>query len=349
MKIAIIAFNNLKYSPYVKTYSEYLDKKKIDYNIIYPKREEIDDNLVGEHYPIKWNQTKNKFWNFLTFRREAEKILKKNKYDFVFVLTTFPSVLLASILKRHYKGRYLVDVRDYTHEDSKIYFHYEKKALKNSKVNVISSPAFESFLPAGEYLICHNMPSHYTIPKTEFNRKNDKIIIGYVGTIGYKSYCKWLIDLVNKDERFCFYFYGNEKGDKSVTTYVERLQNERVKCFGPYDPKDKAEIIESVDLLFNVYGNNSQLVKCAVSNKLYDSFYFKKPLLTSSDTIMSELAGKYSFDFDKCHEKLDEVYDWYNSIDEKSMAEYMNEKLNSYFEDMKKFDNALNSTLEEMR
>ena len=346
MKVAIVAFANMKYSPYVKTYSDYLDKKGVEYNVIYPKREKIDDNLSGKHYPIEWNPRKNKFWNFLAFRREASKILKENKYDFVFVLTTFPAVLLASVLKRHYKGRYLVDIRDYTHENNKIYFHYEKKALRNSKANVISSVGFKRFLPEGEYLLCHNMPGNYTNPKVVFRKATDKIIIGYVGTIGYKTHCRKLIDFVKNDERFCFYFHGNEKGDKSITSYVNELQNERIKCFGPYDPNDKFNIIESVDILFNVYGNQSQLVKCAVSNKLYDSFYFKKPLLTSSETIMSDLAGEYSYDLDLCTDNIDKIYEWYNSINADQMIVYMNEKINQNLREMHDFYSSIDKFLE---
>ena len=348
MKVAIIAFNNMKYSPYVKTYSDYLDKLGIEYNVIYPKREEISDNLVGEHYPIKWNPQKKKFWNFIKFRNSASRILKRNKYDFVIVLTTFPAVLLANVLRRRYKGRYLVDVRDYTHESNRFYFYFEKKALLNSKINVISSPAFKTFLPESNYILCHNMPSDYDEPINDFDKKEGKIVIGYVGSIGYKPHCRKLIDLVEKDDRFCFHFYGNEKGTPAITEYVDSLNNDRIKCFGAYDPKQKKSIVESVDILFNVYGNESALVKNAISNKLYDSFYFKKPLLTSSNTIMSELAGDFSFDLDKCNGNLDEMYCWYNSIDEKSMVEYMNEKMCLYFEDMRKFDDSLKGILEEM-
>ena len=78
-----------------------------------------------------------------------------------------------------------------------------------------------------------------------------------------------------------------------------------------------------------------------MSNKLYDSFYFKKPLLTNSETIMSEIAGDFSFDLDKCGGNLDTLFDWYNSIDSDKMIEYMNSKFSEYLKDMKNFNESL--------
>ena len=339
MRFAVIAFNNIKFSPYVKTYTKILDEKQVAYDIIYPDRENMNEDLGTTVYSVKWEKSKNKLINFLKFRKEAQKILRKNKYDFVFVLTTFPAVLLSSFLSRRYKGKYLVDIRDHTHENNRLYFALEKKVLKNAALNVISSPGFTNFLPKGDYILCHNMSEAYQTapPRGEFTRSTDKITIGYVGTIAYAAYCKQLIDLVKNDERFCLRFYGNEKGTMPVTTYVEALNNDRVQCFGAYDPSEKDKIIDSVDILFNAYGNATPLVKYALSNKLYDSFYFKKPLLTSSGTSMSTLAGDYSFDLDSCHGNLNDLYKWYHAIDEKAMIPYMDTKISQYIEEMRAF------------
>lgn len=347
MKVAIVAFNNLKYSPYVKIYSDKLDDAKVEYDIIYPNRDGIEDNETN-HVAVSWDPAKNKLLNFLHFRSKAISVLKKNKYDFVFVLTTFPAVLLSGVLKRRYNGRYLVDIRDYTYEHNAIYYALEKKALKNSKMNVISSPGFKRFLPEGEYFLCHNMSSAYTEPKASFNRQDGRIVIGYVGTIAYARACKNLISLVLGDDRFCLHFYGNEREPAPVNSYVNELNCDRIKCFGAYNPSEKDGILESVDLLFNCYGNNSLLVKCAISNKLYDSFYFKKPLITNSDTIMSDLAGDFSFDIDKCGGNLDGLYSWYQGIDEDEMVKYMNDRLGEYFDDRKRFNDAINHIIENL-
>lgn len=346
MKAVIIAFNNIIYSPYIKTYSNFLDKKNICYDVILPDRNNIDEALGENLYRIKWNPKKGKISNSLFFRKEVLKILKRNKYDFIFVLTTMPAVLLSSYLIRKYKNRYLVDVRDYTQENLKPYYWIECGVIKNAAMRVISSKGFENFLPEADYFLSHNLSQDYASPKEVFDKNTDgKIRIGYVGSISYVEHCKHVIDLVAKDERFTFHFYGRESEKKEISTYIDTLGCERIKYFGKYVPQEKESIINSVDLLFNVYGNETPLVKYAISNKFYDSFFYKKPLLTSPGTYMSTQAGDYSFDIDYNTANLDALYDWYNSLDGEKMVNFMNSTFEEFAKDTYRFEEELNKIL----
>lgn len=342
MKVAIIAFNNIKYSPYVKTYSNILDQNGVPYDVILPDRGGIHEDLGEKTYGIPWNPNKKKILNFLSFASQAKRILKKNHYDFVIVLTTMPAVLLSSFLVRHYKGRYIVDIRDYTYERVGFYYKREKKALEHAALRVISSMGFLKFLPKMEYLLCHNTSYDLSQSKQTFEKKTEgPIRIGYVGSVAYASKCKHLIDLVEKDDRFEFYFYGNEASNQ-VRSYVEEKKNDRIRFLGAYEPHQKNEIIENVDLLYNVYGNERPLVQYAVSNKLYDSFFFKKPLLTSPETVMSECASDYSFDIDFSTADLDGLWNWYHSLDGEKMISYMNDRLMEYDRDVSVFRQTMN-------
>lgn len=348
MKVAIVAFNNLKYSPYVRTYADYLDKNGISYDVIYPNREGFAESLGKKTYAIPWDKNKNKAINFLKFRAEAIRLLKKSRYDFVFVLTTMPAVLLSGFLSRRYKGKYLVDVRDYTYENIKLYALVEKRALKNSAMNVISSPGFRKFLPDAEYCLCHNISAAYRDgERRAFAPKKDgPIVIGYVGSIAYKTQCIRLIHLVENDNRFCFYFYGSEGADEKIASYLKENPCERIKTFGAYKPEEKVGIMQNVDILFNVYGYGNKLLDYALSNKLYDSFYMGIPVLTSPNTAMSEELAEFSFDIDLLNEKsLDALYDWYHSIDAQSFASYANQYLENVFASQDSFYEALHNAL----
>ena len=342
VKVAIVAFNNIKYSPYVNTYSNYLDNNGIKYDVIFPDRNKLNESIGENTYSLYWDSEKSKLYNFIKFAYAAKKILKKNKYDFVCVLTTMPAVLLSTFLANRYKNRYLVDVRDYTYENIRPYFWLEKLAFKNAGMRVVSSKDFENFLPKSNYCMCHNTSYDFRNAIQCFNRQTGKIIIGYVGSISYVKYCKHLIDLVKDDERFEFHFYGNETHGKIISEYVKDLDNERIKFFGAYEPSQKGQIIENVDLLFNVYGNSSPLVKYAVSNKLYDAFYYKKPILTSPDTTMSELAKEYSFDIDLNTENLAGLYEWYKKIDSENFVEYSEQMIETIVSDINYFEKNLN-------
>ncbi len=348
MKVAIIAFNNLKFSPYIFPYVNVLKKINADMDLIYPDRSGINEEFpAGKLIKVKWDVSKNKTLNFLSFKKDVSKILKREKYDFVIVLTTFPAVLLSGILSSRYKGKYLVDVRDFTYEDNKLYYALEKKALKNAALRTVSSPGFKNFLPDFEYLMCQNIAAAYAEGARNFSPKTDgKIIIGYVGTVAYAQQCKKTIDLIKADDRFCFHFYGNENGSKPVHKYVEELGCERIKCFGEYTPAQKGGIIESVDLMFNVYGNGKPLLCYALSNKLYDSMYFKKPLLVSPDTDMKRETAEFSYAIDfESTKNLDSLYDWYKKIEAQKFESYADAYLKKVFESNEVFENKLVETL----
>lgn len=339
MKIAIVAFNNIKYSPYIHPYVDILKGKNAEIDLIYLNRNALDEHIQGvKSMPVVWDNQKNKAFNFLVFSKRAKVLLKAVKYDFVVVLTTFPAVLLGSFLKKYYAGRYSVDIRDFTQEDNKVYYFLEEKALKDASFRVISSNGFKAFLPNLEYIICNNISGEYKKAEKKFDKKQDKITIGYVGTIGYKDNCEKLINLVKDDCRFEFHFFGNESGVSRIKDYVASLNNDRIKWFGEYSPSQKSSIIEKVDLLFNVYGNDRALLKYALSNKLYDSMYHKKPLLVSPNTDMERETTPYSFSLSlETTTNLDELYNWYNQIDSDSYNAFADEYLNNVLYENEEF------------
>lgn len=48
-----------------------------------------------------------------------------------------------------------------------------------------------------------------------------------------------------------------------------------------------------MDLINSLYGGNSLEVSTAIPNRFYDCLIFKKPILTSEGTYLSELIKKY--------------------------------------------------------
>lgn len=131
------------------------------------------------------------------------------------------------------------------------------------------------------------------------------------------------MDLVNKDERFEFHFYGTGVAEKSLKEYAKKYNNPRIKFMGKYENSEKENIIQKVDILFNLYGNGRPLVDYALSNKLYDALYYHKPLLTSPNTYMQEMGGDMAFSLDlNTSFDLDELWDWYQELDKKAIDNY---------------------------
>lgn len=348
MKALLIAFNNLKYSPYVGTYARFLEKKGISYDVVRFDRSGIPEQMGQRCFSVAWDQRKSRIANFLAYRSRVGKLLRENNYDFVAVLTTVPAVLLGGILSRKLKGRYLVDIRDYTYEYFLPYRLLERRCLNHAAMKVISSPGFREFLPRGDYHLCHNMSYDIRQQEDHFCPEEDgPVVIGYVGSMSRPDYVRRMIRLVEKDERFAFHFYGVEAGETRIREDMQSLRCPRIRCFGGYEPSQKGEILRKVDILFNAYGNDCQTVRQALSNKLYDACYYKKPLITNENTVMSTMAGDYSWDLQEDTEDLDGLLDWYRSLDGEKMTRFMADRLSDFQRDMDDFYRCLGNLLEE--
>lgn len=335
MNVAIILFQNMRHAPFLNFYKNILEEiDGLTYDILYVDRHpELNEPKDEHHYAIPWPEWSGikryigKSVGCLNFCFRVNRILKQKNYDRLIILTTMPAVILQPTLCKKFRNRYVVDIRDYTRENIRFFWKREEKAVKESAANVISSPAFVSFLPKAKYLLCHNLnidPQDKSYGTRHFARKKkNPIVISYVGLIQYAGQCKRLIDLVKEDQRFEMRFYGTEGGTQEVLSYVREKKCDRVISMGVFKPEDKCVIYGESDLIFNCYGNDSLLVKCLVSNKHYDGAQFMKPLIVSPGTVMAELGGKNAYSLDLDHvTTLDGLYEWYQNLDEKEYEEH---------------------------
>ena len=322
MRIGIIAASNIKYSPYIFFYTEILKRIGVEYELIVANRYGLEETFDAPLYEIPWDRQKNLYVNNYRYAKAVKETVKKHRYDMLIVLTSVNMVFLALWLKRHFKKKYIGDIRDYSHENIPLYFLMEKTAIKNAAVNVISSARFRSFLPAADYSICHNYNEKAN--ETEhFTKTNGQLTIGYVGALHYVEQCNRLMELVANDPRFILEFYGTSINETAIRKAADEIGCERIVFHGAYEPKEKESIICKVDILFNAYGNGIPLLDCALSNKLYDALIYKKPILTCPNTYMTEIAGPLAFPIDlKDKNALNELYEWYQKIDSRTVEEY---------------------------
>ena len=334
MKVGIIAASNIRYSPYIFFYTEILKRQGIAYELIYPDRCGLEERFEGTAHVLKWDRNQKTLINYALYARQVIRVVKREKYDALIVLTTVNAAYLSLWLRTHYRGRYIVDIRDYTHENILPYYLMEGIAVRNSLMNVISSREFKTFLPEAEYHACHNYGSIRPDCSARFQKKDGKLLIGYVGLLSYAPQCKAMMDLVAGDDRFRLEFFGTSEIEAELRDYWKTLQAENICFHGAYGSGEKEQIIRKVDILFNAYGNERPLVKCLLSNKLYDSLIWKKPILTSPDTFMTEMGGDmaYAIDLDTASD-LDELYRWYQALDGAVLDAYADRTMESIIEE----------------
>lgn len=332
MKIAVLLYQNMKHAPFLKFYERiFRERADVQYDVIYLDRHPVlmEENDL-RHIPIPWvgrddHHFLSKVLTALCYPGRAKRMLESGCYDFIFVLTTMPGVLLSWYLTKKYARRFILDIRDYTLEHVKAYAWAEQRLVKASALNVVSSPDYAAFLPGAEYVLCHNLnlPTGMAQPASFATTGNARIRISYVGNIQYAAYCIKMIRLVAADDRFEFYFHGAEGGAMEVTNFAAGMNCPRIRMCGRFEPDEKKDIFMQSSLIFNCYGSEQRTVRYAISNKLYDAALYRRPLLVSPNTTMARLSEgfSYAFDFDKEND-LDGLFHWLKQMDVLAFEQY---------------------------
>lgn len=362
---AIVIPCNTHWAPFCLKYQSLIAENGHTYDLIIWNREGISEDpkfreglikVIEFDKPDICNDGRiQKVPNFIRFSEFVRKKLTEMQYDGIFFLTTAACTvaLNARFLLKNYWGKYWIDVRDCSYEWFPPYYSLLKKAIRHSYAVSISSRAYQSFLPKGEYIISHNIdPNLETYRKTLRTQKADIIRISYIGNIAYLDENKKLIDRLKNDSRYQLQYYGSNA--ELLQQYCEQSRVENTDFFGRFPYEQTGLFYEKTDIINNVYGSKTKGVQTAISNKMYYAIALAKPIITSPNTYTAEIATAYGFGFVVDFLDTDwpnKLYDWYNSLrtNQKQMQTerlwQMYSEENAIFE--KKVAEYLNRSIEE--
>lgn len=354
-KIGIVFIGDLLYCPYINEYIRILEDRDKPYDVLYWNRsgkESPKDNrfLPFEKLSILKKNKVSKIIDFFQYRRWLVHILDKNKYEKIIVLSTLSGVILLPELIRM-KGRYLLDIRDYSYEFFYLFYLLEKSLIKFSALTIISSKGFERFLPKHEYLYTHNISVHNREAYKEYSLiklKKEVINVVWMGAMRYFDHQKKLIKHLANDKRFELYYYGDGAELDEYMSYIQENRFNNVHLLGAYDNANKEEIIKGADILNNSYGPGNE-TKYALSNKFYDGAFYHIPQVVETDTYKSTLAKKYGIGNAMNINNIgfaDELYDWYVNIDTEQFNKGCNALMSIVLEQLQNTQKEIESFLE---
>lgn len=321
-KVCFISLGNLYLCPYISKYTSLIDG---DYDVIYWNRHGIEESIGSKQtYSFNYKMDEgigkfNKALGYLRFKKYAQNIIKKIDYDVIVLLQTSVGILLESILLKKYKGKYIVDIRDYTMEKNPVFFAYEKILIKNCAYAVISSKGYEEFLPKFNYVLVHNdlEIDHAKIKEFEERHRNSyKIVISYIGLIRFHDQNKRMILKFKNDSRFKLRFIG--KDAYALKAFCKENHVNNVELIDRFPPAKTLDYYYETDIIYNLYGNNTPLLDYALSNKLYYAAKLKIPILVCPNTYMEKISMQYGFGFSfdlNDLEAVNKLVDYYRKIE----------------------------------
>lgn len=300
MKVFLVGFSTRTFIPYIEKYENSLKKYNCSYDILfwdrsasYPLKKEKNEYFFGHTVP---ESKALKFPAMLRFRKAMKQMIKQNNYTHVIMLTTLPAVLIYNTLVNQFKGKYILDIRDYSYEIIKPYKKIVDFLVTNSSFTTISSKGFLQFLSRNEKLVSvHNITNEEAASDCCPELKNLSVVrLGFVGGVRYFKENIALINQLKNDKRFQLFYIGKQNADCNLEAYCTQVEINNVHFTGAYVNTEKPQIYKNIDMINSIYGNFSLEVTTALPNRLYDCILFKKPILVSKGTYLGELVSEYN-------------------------------------------------------
>ncbi len=339
-KIAILSAVNIKHMSLISLYTDLLKEHGVEYDIIYMDKYGEDEAFDCSHKYRYVNTVKQgwpkifKMIKYMMFLPYAARILNKNKYDFVIVWNDVAIFMFAGYLARKYKGKYCLNVRDNMGYEKKSRRRRFEKVFKNAAFATISSKGYLDFLPKGiDYIPVHSlnlsalegMKVH-----TSTRRPPEPVSIGFIGYVRFFERNKKLLDVFANDSRFKLHYYGT-KADV-LKAYAEEKGILNTDFHDSFPVEDTKKYLEKIDIINNLYGNETVNLRKAVSIKFFHALYSRIPILVCPDTYVGEQAKQVGigFEVDEINSEMKEsLYSWYTSLNfeelDKNCAAYLNE------------------------
>ena len=294
MKVCIIGDSNIGFMPYLKYYEEILISLRIQYTILYWDRFNLNEKKENTfRFGYQENRSLiSRISGYIKYRKFILKHLENHGYDFYIVLSAQIGLLINNFLKTH---PFILDIRDYTHENIFIYRSLAFDLIKRASLVGISSPAFKQWLPEGaEYVISHNMEINDVEKQTtdfDFNKR----IITFAGFIRYYlSNIAFLKTLKGRPDIAVKYAGGHQTNEENkIKRYCFENNMTNVEFSGVYTERTKPDIYRSTNFIHSYYGNSNISVTTQIPNRLYESCIYKRPIIVSSGTYLAEIVTRH--------------------------------------------------------
>lgn len=316
-KIALIIPNNLWVCPYVSIYTRAFDRIGAAYEIIsWNRAGKKEDGIQYDRAEKSRNQF-GLLWSYYKFASFVKKTVSEGGFDKVVVFSPQLAIFLAGYLKRHYKGRYIMDYRDLSIEQKKPFMSMFKRVLANSYANVVSSPGFLDYLPKGfDYVISHNFNFEIMTDRSNSKQYEGKDIrILTIGALRTDMNIE-VMDALGNKPGYYLNFVGKGISAAYLEDYARNKHYDNVVFTGYYQ-KEKEPAIYKQNTLVNIVYPLIPSHISALSNRFYNSLKYRRPMIVTRNTIQGDYAEKYGVGLviDRCENLTGDIQKYLEDLD----------------------------------
>ena len=227
-------------------------------------------------------------------------------------------MLFGHFLKKKYKGRYAVNVRDLI-SDLGIGEKFVYKTLEKAVFTTITSPkAMDILPPHNRYLMINkDMNIMKRVKVKQSINQELPITITYMGLIyPYIGTIKKVIQAFANDKRFKLCFYG-QGADCDLKNFSAKQGIINVDFGGAFSPEKTAVYLDKTDIINSYYPEANSGLHYGIGVKESYGPQLRIPTISNAGSFWGKLSQKYGFGItvDKLAQFPDQLYEWYTNID----------------------------------
>ncbi len=274
MKIGLIVPANLKYSPYVKYYTDILKAEGVCFRVMVWDKAGMkeDADLTFSFRSSDFDRKRIMLGHYL-FSQRCKRFIRREKIDHLIIFTIAPLFFLGYNFLKHYQGRIIMDIRD----DSPFRRQFPQKLLKISELAgllVVSSPFYAEWFQR-ESILCHNADQSM-IAKYASSYGKERIdlpaSIVFAGMmIEEKTNIQVISELTNSDDYRLIFIGRNIGGTETLKQYVQENDIRNVSFEGEFQKEDIVDIYRRKADLVNILREKTMINRNALPNKMYDA------------------------------------------------------------------------------
>lgn len=342
MKVALLIPANIWFCPYVRIYTNILEKYGVEYDIISWNK---DGTKEAESIAFEKKESNNllmKLIDYIRFSFFLKKTIKRNKYDRLIVFSSQIGIFLSRFLSKEYSRKYIFDFRDLSIEQNRIFRKPFENLVNNSFANVISSPGFKDYLPSSQYFLSHNFVVDQvkeSVKDNRYSQPSDDIEVLTIGGIrDYETNVK-IMDALGNQEGFRLKFVGKGPAKEPLERYSIEKGYKNTSFVGYYEKEEEPTYVKSSTFL-NIYYPDSRVHKSALSNRFYNSLIYRKPMIVNKGQVQGFYAEKYNVGIAiQGTENLAEIMrKWLEELDSEEYDKACRSLLNEFLDDYAKFE-----------
>ncbi len=291
--VAIILASNLYNAPYVRYYTEILDRLDIPYDVISWNRLGVEETAV-QALTLKESKSRpGRIIDYLRYRRFVKEKLANGNYDKVVVFTIFNTLLLLPFLKARYRYNFVFDIRDYS-VALKCFRTRFTAAIQNAALVVISSHGFKRWLPKDhEYVIRHNTNEFEPFEMQASIKGQTQSRILTIGSLRDPEANKKLIQELADLPDYEMSFVGSGPTELILKQYVARQGIQNVSFQGRYKKQDEPKHLQGTSFI-NILTHEDINSMTLMSNRFYLSAVYGIPMIVNSGTEQAKWAERYN-------------------------------------------------------